>query len=273
MTTSISETEFLARLLPLRGAFNVRDVGGYLTTDGLQVKWRTLLRGDALHGLDDESRMRLASYGLRSSIDLREDDERAAAPDHLSGGVRSISVPLFTLGALNVMGETLDHTDLTTLEDIYRLLIQTRGPALVAAIRQLADPANVPAIVHCSAGKDRTGVVIALVLSVLGVPDEIIAADFAATSLFLNEEFRQALLTRSEALQRDSAVVERMLSCEPALILGVLEEIRAEYGDVAVYLTEHGLEPADFHSLRTLLLSRPDTDDALGPRDDGREHR
>jgi protein-tyrosine phosphatase len=152
-------------------------------------------------------------------------------------------------------------------------LIQTRGPALVAAIRQLADPANVPAIVHCSAGKDRTGVVIALVLSVLGVPDEIIAADFAATSLFLNEEFRQALLTRSEALQRDSAVVERMLSCEPALILGVLEEIRAEYGDVAVYLTEHGLEPAELHSLRMLLLSRPDTDDALGSRDDGREHR
>jgi protein-tyrosine phosphatase len=259
VTTSISEADFLARLLPLKGAFNVRDVGGYLTTDGRQVKWKTLLRGDALHSLDDESRIRLASYGLQSSIDLREDDERTAAPDRLGGEVRSISVPLFSLGASTVMGETRDHTNLTTLEDVYRLLVHTRGAAIAAAIRQLANPANVPAIVHCSAGKDRTGVVIALVLAVIGVPDEVIAADFAATSLFLNEEFREALLTRSEALRRDSSVVERMLSCEPALILGILKEIRAEYGDVDVYLVQHGLELEELRSLRTLLLSHPDT--------------
>jgi protein-tyrosine phosphatase len=257
VTTSIGETDFLSRLLPLKGTFNVRDVGGYRTTDGRQVKWKTLLRGDALHSLDDESRMHLASYGLQSSIDLREDDEREAAPDRFDGEVRSISVPLFSLGASTVMGETLDHTSLTTLEDVYRLLVRTRGSAIATAIRQLADPANVPAIVHCSAGKDRTGVVIALVLAVIGVPDEVIAADFAATGLFLNEEFRQALLARSESLRRDSTVVERMLSCEPALILGILEEIRSEYGDIDVYLVQHGLELAELRSLRTVLLSQP----------------
>jgi protein-tyrosine phosphatase len=257
VTTSISESELLSRLLPLKGTFNVRDVGGYRTTDGRQVKWKTLLRGDALHGLDDEGRVHLASYGLQSSIDLREDDERAAAPDRFDGEVRSISVPLFSLGASTLMGETLDRTNLTTLEDVYRLLVHTRGEALVAAIRELADPANVPAIVHCSAGKDRTGVVIALVLAVLGVPDDVIAADFAATSLFLNEDFRLALLTRSEALRRDSTVVERMLSCEPDLILGILAEIRIEYGDIAVYLGQHGLELEELRSLRTVLLSHP----------------
>jgi len=257
VTTAISEADLLARRLPLSGTFNVRDVGGYATTDGRQVKWKTLLRGDALHDLDDEGRAFLAAYGVQTSIDLREEDERSSAPDRVGGDVRIVNVPMFSFGASDATGDegVIDRASLTSLEDTYRLLVHTRGPALVAAIRHLADPVALPAIVHCSAGKDRTGVVIALALAAVGVPDEVIAADFAATSLFLNDEFRTALRARSGTVGRDEVVMARMLSCEPALILGILDEIRTKYGDIDVYLVQHGLATEELGTLRALLLT------------------
>ncbi|MCU1493058.1 MAG: protein tyrosine/serine phosphatase [Acidimicrobiaceae bacterium] len=265
MSVLIEEHELLARRLPLAGTYNVRDIGGYPTADGRSVRWKTLLRGDALHKVDDEGRELLAGYGLRTSLDLRELEECVASPDRLHDEVQLVSLPLFSYGApgaAGVAGSTIERAKLTTLRDTYFQLVRERGPVLVMVIRELTKPGALPAIVHCTAGKDRTGIVVALVLAALGVPDEVIAADFAATSLFLGDDFREGVVAQTVAAGFDEKRVTAMLSCEPELILGVLEDIRASHGDVERYLLEHGLDASELEALRALLL-----EDAASPTD------
>ena len=265
--TAVSTEEMVARRLTLNGTSNVRDIGGYLTADGRSVVWRRVLRGDALHRVDNAGRELLAGYELATSLDLREDDERHDAPDHLDAGVRLVSVPLFTY-QLPPEEASVDPRQFSTLDEVYKHVVAERGPALAAVLRELARPGALPAIVHCAGGKDRTGIVIALLLASLGVPDDVIAADYEATALFLNEEFREAALDRAVAAGRDRAQFAAMLGCEPRLILDVLEEIRSSHGHVDTYLVHHGLRPEELEQLRSLLLEdRPD--DPAQPGADG----
>jgi protein-tyrosine phosphatase len=257
----LDEAALLARRLPLTGTFNVRDIGGYRSADGRSVKWNTLWRGDALHRVDDQGRQVLVEMGLRMSLDLREPGERTAAPDLMPEGVELVSLPLFS----SVAPETLlaeqsgpERRDFTTLDEAYFLLVDRRGPALAQAVRALLDPGALPAIVHCTAGKDRTGIVVALVLAALGVPDEVIAADFAATSLFLNEEFRQSLLAHVATVGVSQGLDEErraaMLACGPELILRAIDRIRYSHGGVEQYLLHHGMTLDELGQLRSLLL-------------------
>jgi protein-tyrosine phosphatase len=260
VTGTRDEAALLARRLPLSGTFNVRDVGGYRSADGRSVKWNTLWRGDALHRLDDQGRQVLVELGLRMSLDLREPAERTAAPDLTPEGVELVSLPLFSSVAPEVLLAEQSATErqrFTTLDEAYFLLVDQRGPVLAQAVRALVQPGALPAVVHCTAGKDRTGVVVALVLAALGVPDEVIAVDFAATSLFLNEEFRQGLRSHVAAGLSPDIDEERraaMLACGPDLILRALDRIRETHGDVESYLVHHGMTPEDLGRLRLLLL-------------------
>ncbi len=93
-----------ARLISLAGTLNARDLGGYPTKDGGTVRWRTLLRSDALHRLDDAGRAALAGFGLRTVVDLRTDEEVRSAPSALDGtGARIFHVPLFRAEALGTL--------------------------------------------------------------------------------------------------------------------------------------------------------------------------
>ncbi len=249
------------RRLDVPGTFNLRDVGGYTTADGRTVKARTLFRSDALHKVDEDGRALLVGLGVASSVDLREDDEKVAAPSALPASVRVVEIPLFTYAAPGVMtdAEIMDRRSLQSLEAVYELLISTRGPVLVEVLRELARPGTLPAIVHCTAGKDRTGVVIALVLSALGVPDEVVAIDYAATSLFLGEEFRAQAALRNLMPGYDEERLSRMLACEPAFILDVLAAVRREHGSVEGYLAHHGLSADELAALRDALLEPSET--------------
>jgi protein-tyrosine phosphatase len=251
--TVIPEAEMLARRLPLTGTFNVRDIGGYRTGDGKSVAWRRVLRGDAMDRVDDKGRELLAEYELRTSLDLRESDERDEAPDRLNADVRLVSIPIFTYELLEEQA-AVDREQFTSLDDVYKHVVAQRGPALVAALRELARPDALPAIVHCAGGKDRTGIVVALLLAILGVPDEVIAIDYAATSLFLTDEFHHAATERAVRTGHDRAQFATMLGCEPQLILDVLAAVRSSHGQVSDYLLHHGLRPEELDQLRTLLL-------------------
>ena len=253
MTSPLGEAQMRARRLVLKGTFNVRDIGGYATGDGRIVAWRRLLRGDALHQLDDDGRELLASYGLRTALDLREEDERAAAPDRLGGDVRLVAIPLFSY-EVAAAAPSADWSELGSLQEIYRLVVAERGPVLVAALRELLAPDALPAVVHCNAGKDRTGILVAVLLAILGVPDEAIAADYAATSLFLDADIREALVARSVAAGRDASRTIGLLDCEPRLVIDVLEDIRSTHGDVSGYLARHGLGQDELDRLRELFL-------------------
>lgn len=132
------------------------------------------------------------------------------------------------------------------------------GATITGAVRALARPEALPAIVHCTGGKDRTGVVVTPVLAALGVPDEVIAADFSATGLFLDGEFRQSLLSRNAMLGVDSGYLAVLLTAEPELVQVLLDSVREAHGDVPTYLLRHGFETSELETLRNGLLQPED---------------
>lgn len=167
------------RHLPLPGTRNLRDVGGYPTMDGRRTRWRTLLRTDSLDLLPDRSQAALLDLGLRQAIDLRWPSELATAPSVFrdSTRVRYRSIPLLAF-------EEDDPTPYIGLVGMYRRILDERGAHLVEVVRAVIDPIGTPVAIGCAAGKDRTGVAIAILLSAVGVPRELVVEDYALSAGF-----------------------------------------------------------------------------------------
>jgi protein-tyrosine phosphatase len=133
------------------------------------------------------------------------------------------------------------------------MMLERFGERFAAVLEVVADPSNQPVVFHCAAGKDRTGLVAALLLSVLEVDDEIIAADYAITAEHMDE-----LLDRHRARARmsdDVAEVEQSwFTAEASVMRAVLRELREQHGSAAEYLVGNGLDPAGLQALRDSLL-------------------
>lgn len=236
------------RHLPLPGTWNVRDVGGY-PADGGTTRWATLLRSDALHRLDSAGRARLAELGLRTVIDLRDPGERQAAPDALNG----LDVDV---RHLPVMGGRLDTSQPLHLESeaMYRLFVDEGGGALAGAVAALARPGALPGLVHCMVGKDRTGLVIALALTAVGVDEAVVVQDYALTSEFFTDDLLAQARTRLAAAGLSPELVESTLGCPPELMAVTLAHVRDRYGSVLEYLERHGVEQATVEALKRNLV-------------------
>lgn len=234
------------RRLEFEGVFNLRDVGGYPAVGGRTVRWRTLLRSDALHRIEPAGAAMLGGLGLRTVLDLRTEMEAELAPsalDGLSARVAHISLLSGDLQALPL-----------ELEAIYRYVIDQCGDAVAEAVKVLAAADAFPALVHCSAGKDRTGIVVALILAVVGVPDEVIAADYGLSASYLDAERTPAIgqLQASTGLGDD--LTKPLLISPPELIVEVLARVRQASESVDAYLLDRGLNAADLARLRSALL-------------------
>jgi protein-tyrosine phosphatase len=234
------EAELMARIVPIEGVHNFRDVGGYETNDGRVTLERRLYRSDALHNLDDEARARLDELDVRTVVDLRSDDERLMFPDAV-GDRLVVAQPIFADVAFDPAP--------TTLLDVYNLMIDQCGDQLAAAIKAMAAPEALPAIVHCAAGKDRTGVVVALILASIGVPDEVVAADFAATELFMTPAFVEVLAAGSQHTG------DHMLLSDVAHMHAILARLDSQYGGAAAYLRAHGVTDVELQRLRDGLTA------------------
>jgi protein-tyrosine phosphatase len=232
------------RRIDLPGLYNLRDLGGYPAAGG-PIPWRTLLRSDALHQLDGEGIAFLAGLGLRTIVDLRTHVEAEIAPSPL-GQLTLRHAHVSLLGA-----------DLPALpprlEDVYAHIVGQCGVAIADAIRPLCAERAFPALVHCSAGKDRTGIVVAMILAVAGVPDEIIAADYALSGGYLDPTQTAAIGQLKAGTGLGDELTEELLGSPPQLILDVLAYARDRYGSVDGYLLGHGLSLADLAALRTGL--------------------
>ncbi|WP_462187127.1 tyrosine-protein phosphatase [Frankia sp. CcWB2] len=247
------------RALSLPGTINLRDVGGYPTVHGRSLRWRTLLRSGTLRGLDGRGQAILAQIGLRTVIDLREDTEVAHDPDQLGRlAATHRRVPVYTLPVDR-------HQTAGDLRSLYDHVVDHRGDRLTAAMLALAAPGALPAIVHCSAGKDRTGLVIALALDLAGVPAEVIAQDFALTSYFLRDEAAAAVQRISALMSTDGEELPASLMASPPdLILHALGRIHARHGDTHTYLLAHGATAHALDRLVEALLVPAEASDA-GP--------
>jgi len=238
-------TAAAGRHIRLPGLFNLRDVGGYPAAAGGTVRWRRLFRSDAPHMLDGPGVATLARLDLRTIVDLRTHIEAELAPSALAG----LPARTARLSLLSGDLQSLPHA----LDAIYRYMIDECGETIAAAIKLLCADDAFPALVHCSAGKDRTGIVVALVLAVLGVPDEVIAADYALSALNLDPDKTAAIgqLQASSGLGENLTV--GLLISPPALILDVLDRARSAGGSVEGYLLDRGLSRADLAALRAAL--------------------
>jgi protein-tyrosine phosphatase len=236
----------MPRRIPLPGTVNMRDIGGYPTSGGGTVRWRTLLRSDALSRLDDTGRAALAGLGLRTVVDLRTSEEAENAPSALDGtSARVFHVPL-------LRAEDFDGLP-PELAEVYRRMVDNRGEALARAVGTLATADALPGLVHCSAGKDRTGLVVALVLDLLGVPDEIIAADYATSAENLDTEAAH-VVSQIQAITGGYRVDLGLLGSPPELILQSLARVREQAGSVTSYLVRHGLPRDAIEGLRRALV-------------------
>jgi protein-tyrosine phosphatase len=226
------------RHLALAGTRNVRDVGGYPAARGRRIRWRTLLRSDELTRLPDETRVALEELGVRQVIDLRWPEELVISPNTFrsSERVRYTSIPLLAD----------DPTPHAGLEGMYKHVLDARGTQLADVVRALLADDGLPAIVGCAAGKDRTGVTIALLLDLAGVPRAIIVEDYAISAHYFASPVAHIELDdwRSGSLVVDSP---------PEFIEGALAHLDERHGGARRLLGRHGVTDAEMDRLVELL--------------------
>jgi protein-tyrosine phosphatase len=222
------------RHLRLPGTRNLRDVGGYPTADGRRTRWRTLLRTDALDRLPRASQATLLDLGLRTVIDLRWPHELDEAPSvfRSSRHVTYRSIPLLAD----------DPTPYAGLAGTYRHMLDARAPQLVEVVRTVLEPDGLPAVIGCAAGKDRTGIAIALILAAVGVPPEIVVDDYAlsAAAFLAPVDDRHLSDWRSQPVE---------VECPPEYMLGALEHLERRHGGAASLLRRNGLSAAELDAL------------------------
>jgi protein-tyrosine phosphatase len=249
----------LSTPLELAGACNVRDLGGYETASGQRVRTGQLLRGDSPHRLTDDDLVIVGNLGLRTVVDLRSADELQALGEEplRSLGVETLHIPLrHAPGEAQVLRIARDGEHTPTLAELYRGFVDNSADELARIVTVAADSARRPLLFHCLAGKDRTGVVAAFLLTLLGVPDELVAADYAATAAVM-PRFRE--LTRPDrdilGLRALKTVSSNLMGAEADTMLAFLQALRDEHGGAEQFLTDHGAPVAAFAQLRTDLLT------------------
>jgi protein-tyrosine phosphatase len=230
-------------LPPLPGVHNIRDLGGLPRAGGGATAPRRVLRGCAMQGLSAEGRAALIEAGLATVIDLRSAAERTEAPPPFAGtaGVETVHMPVFAdLAPVSAM---LDADPAFTLDRRYIAALGAAGPRLAAAVAAVAEARPGIVIVHCTAGKDRTGLVAALLLALAGVERGAIVADYART-----EADGAALLGRLRARAAgyapDPRVLDVILGAPAAAMAATLDHLEAGYGGAAGYLRAAGLADA-----------------------------
>jgi protein-tyrosine phosphatase len=251
--------EVSPRRIELEGPANFRDLGGYPAADGRTVRTGRVFRSDSLSYMTDaDVRHCVDVLGLHTVIDLRaghEVDEFSHGPLEATG-VRFLHRPVIdeTRREHIVRDPDAPPPELMSPAAIYLMMTERFADRLTEVVRLIADPANHPVVFHCAAGKDRTGIVAALVLGTLGVDDETIVDDYVVTA-----EHMPLLVERHQAFAVERGINPEVgdphFAAEAAAMRDLLVGIEAQHGSVEGYLLAHGLEPGAIESLRTTLLA------------------
>lgn len=241
------------RLIALTGAHNVRDLGGYETRDGGLTRWRSILRGDALHALSQDDIATLMAHGLSTVIDLRNPVEIAREANPFDGfdGVDYVNIPMFSaLAPVEMMAAEQAGFD---MGHRYCLGLDACQKTIAEVLTTMAQAPDGVILFHCSAGKDRTGIIAALLLANAGVDDTTIVEDYALTGTIsgpLIASLRERALTRGVA----ASLADIVLASEPESMRRALDHLQGKYGSVDGYLTRIGLDRATISRLRDRLL-------------------
>ena len=236
----------LGSLIP--GAVNFRDVGG-LPAGSARTRSGILYRSGNLAHLEAAGVDALRDLGVRRIIDLRDDDEVTYAPSRIEGlDLATTRVPLFLGSVASFFEEDM------SLDDMYRALVEESADGIVQAVRGVID--DQPVLVHCTVGKDRTGVTVALTLAAAGVDTDAVIADYSRTESMLPEWRNRAVVDRLRAMHPEAVHLEDLATRSPAPVMAaLLAGLGERYGSAADYLRAHGLADDELAELRRVLLA------------------
>ena len=250
--------ELKQRHIAFERCFNFRDLGGYTTRGGHVTAWRKLYRSSEIHTMTEVDAARARDeLGVKTVIDLRQP---AVAAGDADGSLarpptRYHNIPLIDDGDMPEDSAGPSPVAAVPIDYLRRLEQPQYGKGIVRALRRFGEPGALPAVVHCSAGKDRTGLVAAVLLGVLGVEDEDIVRDYALTARYMprlldhwweNENKTQS--TRYEHLP------PYIYDARPETMEHVLDTVKQRYGSMRGYLERHGGDAALVRSLENALF-------------------
>lgn len=257
------------RLLPLEGGRNFRDLGGYQTTDGQSVKWGELYRSGVMNGLTSADYDYLSDLGINVVCDLRTAQERSVEPTQWAAGEADyIFFPDPASGDPASFMAIFQSPDLSAdsvreaMAKGYSHMAKEQAPAYREMFSRLAD-GHAPLAFNCSAGKDRTGIGAALILTALGVPQETIIADYALSEIYV--DYMDAFTTSDSQIAEDSPyaflaklppdLIAPLMRSDPYYLETALSDLEAEYGSVLQFVQDElGVTDAKLAVLRTTLL-------------------
>jgi len=235
----------------LQGASNFRDLGGYATRDGHSVRWRQIFRSNHLGHLTASDVEVVRGLGVRSAFDFRGVEERAAAACVIEEiAVHSLPIEPTVVAALRarLQARALSSADaLEIMRESYRNYVRQNTHSFRELFAHLLED-RAPLVIHCTAGKDRTGFACALLLQALGVPADVIAEDYLLTNRFYRRDPNS-----SPDLPDD--VRQAIGSVEASFLAAGLDTVRADYGDLENYFRNGlGLGGPERNELRARYL-------------------
>jgi protein-tyrosine phosphatase len=253
----MSQEELLDRRLPLEGAVNFRDLGGYETEDGRKLRWRTVFRSDALSALTASDHVTLRALGVRLVCDLRLPGERRHAPNALpqDAGIECLEPGFIPRGTLDMLANLRAGTlhggaIIAEVTTHYWHMARDHGETFGMILRRLAEPTARPAVIHCTSGKDRTGFTVALVLLALGVPLDTVFEDYLLTNAYRRDVSKLLDLPIS---QDDMAI---LTSARRGYLETAVKSMIDLHGSIGGYLREAiGVDDALRARLRAALLA------------------
>ena len=250
------------RRVPLEGAYNFRETGGYPTMDNRWVRSGLVFRTDHLNELTDADVNTLEAIGIRSVYDFRLNDEVTRQPSRLPSSLAPVQLGFGDAGLDSAMIDVVRDIlagkravpDASFWDENYLAIVDAGRPMFVELFRALADPINLPAVFHCTGGKDRTGLANAMLLTTLGVNQSIVIDDFLLTNVY-RTPFRIASLApglRAAGVEVGSTI-PIIGVCRSALV-SALSHLETRYGGVEAYLADGGLTASDLSAVRANLI-------------------
>ena len=257
------------RKLPLEGAHNFRELGGFETLDNRKVKWGLLYRSDALNELSDEDLEYLQRLKLNAIIDFRSPIERNDKPDRFIENVNVHLMPIDPFGNNSPQGPNKSFEeiqremfygdlDLSNFSvDFNQDLVSNFSDVYKNFVGMLIKNEGLPLVFHCTAGKDRAGFASVLILSILGVPRDTIIQDYLATNIYTEKEIDKKLLQIElfSFFQADTESLRKVMGVEERYILAAFNQIDKEWGGMDRYIKEGlSLSDTDVEQIRSIYL-------------------
>jgi len=245
-----------SRLLRWAACYNVRDLGGYPTADGRETAYHAYVRADNLVRLTPIGQQALRDYGIHTIIDLRAPHELQSYPNPFAASTKEYDGITF----INLrFGDGAEATAVALVEAApsaaayYPLVLRHFRSGVARVISTIAAVEDGGVLFHCHAGKDRTGIVAALLLGVAGVPTETIVADYVLSAEALRPHDEELLADEPDPVLREQLLLK--WSAKPEAMQALLEHIDDDYGGIEKYLIDSGVTEAEIMRLRSRLLS------------------